>query len=104
MTPAFIISLVALGLTGAGILVQLGRVLSTVEATLATLKEIREEQRQQRDALETLRREAAVRDSSHDHLNDLIATHAGAIARVEERLGRIDATPHHGVPIGKPLR
>lgn len=95
MTPALILSLVAVCITGAGILVQLGRVLSTVDVVLSAQTVIAAELRALRELVDTLRREAAVRDSTHEHLGDAIGVHAGAIARIEARL---DATPHHGPP------
>lgn len=98
MTPAIVLSLVAVCITGAGILVQLGRVLSRLDTVADGLAEIRGEQHRHRDSIETLRREAAVRDSSVEHLSDALGLHAGAIARAEERLARLDATPHHGLP------
>lgn len=51
MTPALALSLIAIGITGAGILVQLGRVLSKLDLIDEAQKEIRKELRETRDSL-----------------------------------------------------
>lgn len=99
MTPAFVLSLIAVGITGAGILVQLGRVLSKLEELGASNAEVRKDQRELRDSLDRLRHEAALAQRDHDHLVEHVDTVSGHLARLESR---VDATPHHGTPALKP--
>ena len=94
MSTASIVSIIALCLTGAGILVQLGRLLTQVEGVGTTLKEIRDEQTKHRDSIETLRRSEAARDRDHAHLIDHVDTIGDRVDRIEQRL---DTAPH-GLP------
>lgn len=100
MTPASILSLAGLLITGGGILVMLGRVLAHLDTVAESLGEIRGEQRAQRDSIETLRREAVARDRDHAHLVDHIDTIGDRVARTESRL---DTAPH-GMPAQRPSR
>ena len=100
MTPVSFISLAGLLITGAAILIQLGRVLARLDTVADGQKEIKDEQRMQRDSIETLRREGAARERDHAHIVDHIDTLGDRIARTESRL---DTAPH-GMPAQRPSR
>ncbi|MDO9016529.1 MAG: hypothetical protein Q8S73_26670 [Deltaproteobacteria bacterium] len=101
MTPTLVLSLIAIGITGAGILVQLGRVLSKLDEIDAAQKEIRRELRETRDSLDRVRSDVALGQRDHEHLRDHVDTMGGHVARLELR---VDATPHHGSPVARTSR
>jgi hypothetical protein len=81
-----VISIIALCITGAGILVQLGRLLTQVEGIGTTLREQRDEQVRHRESIEALRRSDAARDRDHAHLIDHVDTIDDRVVRIEARL------------------